>query len=487
MKLKHVSFACCILLLMPIFSEETEEALGKKYNIEIRVQPEFVGPDNKQPLFSFDRIPDSSLIRKVIAKTWFFAAPQDVLSLSEKTYTDINGNTFTVKAQALPEKKQIAVMVIPEINEYSATGKNMLPQGTWILYRNDASGEPVQIKILPRENPNLYILLHPAKAVEQKGKSFIDICLYNAYVRKDMPLGVSFNDLLYFSLINIRSISKDVLPWELFNPPGSYSAIESMTKIIKQKSYGLVPLPNGCFDESGRPVHISDGTPQKDVEIIRNLRIDQIPKEVIGGVDTLGFAKWVIDGIIYPVAGQGIYVSSLKKATSIPDTHFNKADQKDRKAFLSIDWIRNLASAAFSLDVKRTVYPDKSGVDVKIEPFALTFSVPMNDKSSPPFVGYLKDTGYQIEYLHALLYYLAATEPGHFYLGVINEEKTAPKMRHYKQVLVFFPYFDTYGHFRIETFQQISEFRIEDVIKDNQKDYISLVRVRAPEIGLFNP
>ncbi|MEL3907163.1 MAG: hypothetical protein P1P65_09100 [Treponema sp.] len=443
-------------------------------------------------LFPFDQIPDSAEIRKTISRTWLSAPIESVMALAAQVYTDSKGNVFTVSGKYADDTRGCYVIsIVPQLTDYGASDMNLVPQGTWMIYRNAATGVPVLIKIYPRENPALSIRLRPAVEKASAGKSFMNICLFNAYVCKDIAVGIPFDMLYGISLSHLKELTDPIIPWNLFNPPHSYNAVESMSNSIAGRLYQLVYLKDGGFDHEGKPVYISSSEPQSEFEINAALNIDQTRAEVIGGVDSAGFAKWIIDGIIRPVAGQGSVIESLKLGTDVPKTHFTQPVLHQRNLFFGLDWIRNLGAAALSLNLKRTVYPAASGLDVNICPFSLTVSAsPVcsgDNHGHSAFSGYEKYAGYQTSYLSALFYYLAITEPGHFYLGCINAVAGNPPIRTYNDIAVFFPYFDLWGAFHLDIYEGGVQVPVEEFMEKYQDTYTAVVRVRVPETGLFNP
>lgn len=222
------------------------------------------------------------------------------------------------------------------------------------------------------------------------------------------------------------------------------------------------------------------------------MNIDQIRAEVRGGVDSAGFAKWIIDGMVRPVAGQGTVIESLKRATGVPKTHFTNPYIDTENVFFGLDWIRNLGAAALSLNLNRTVYPDSSGLDVTDCPFALTgaaVSVSTGKESvkRSGFLGYQQYAGYQVSYLLPLLYYFAVIESDHFYLACINSVPVSTELRMYDRIAVLFPYFDGWGEFHVDIYENGVQIPVDEFIEKNKDAYAALVRVRAPEEGLFNP
>ena len=452
------------------------------------------GEDRKDVrLYPFDQIPDSAEIRESITASWFSAPLEKVVKRPSEMHTDSKGNTFTVSGNYAENREDgFVISIIPNITDYSLPEHNLVPQGTWRLYRKLDTGAPLLIKIYPRENPALSISLRPASQKAYSGKSFIDICLFNAYVRKDIAIGVPFETLYHISLSRLKELTEAIIPWDLFNPPRYNSPVKAMSRIVENLHYRLVPMNDACFDHNGNPVHISNSQPQTELEISIAMNIDQTRAEVSGGVDSAGFAKWIIDGMVRPVAGQGTIIESLKRATEVPKTHFTKPYIDTENVFFGLNWIRNLGAAALSLNLNRTVYPDSSGLDVTDCPFALTdaaaFASARSSARQPSsFLGYQQYAGYQVSYLLPLLYYLAVIEPDHFYLACINSVPVSTELRMYDRIAVLFPYFDGWGEFHVDIYENGEQILVDEFIEKNKAAYAALVRVRAPEEGLFNP
>lgn len=462
---------------------------------EAVVTVETVAGENPQTvhLYPFDQIPDSSEVRGTIISSWFAAPIEQVIKKASELHTDSKGNTFTVSGTYAENRKDgYIISIVPELTDYSLPEHKLVPQGTWMLYRNLETGAPSLIKIYPRENPALSVSLRPAPQKAYSGKSFIDICLFNVYVRKDIAIGVPFETLYTISLSRLKELTQAIIPWDLFNPPRYDSTVKVMAQRVENLRYRLVPLKDGCFDHNGKPVHISNSQPQTELEITSAMNIDQLRSEVIGGVDSAGFAKWIIDGLVRPVAGQGTVIESLKRATEVPKTHFTRPYLDTKNVFFGLDWIRNLGAAALSLNLNRTVYPDTSGLDVNSCPFALTDPVVSAGAETgavkqPAFLGYQQYAGYQTAYLLPLLYYFAVTEPDHFYLACISTVSSATELRLYDRIAVFFPYFDSLGDFHLDIYEDGTQVPAEEFVEKNKDSYTALVRVRTPEEGLFNP
>ena len=164
-------------------------------------------------LYPFDQIPDSAEVRKSITASWFSAPLEKVIKRSSELHTDLKGNSFTVSGKYAENSKDMYVIsVVPDLTDYSLPEHNLVPQGTWMLYRKLDTGVPLLIKIYPRENPALSISLRPAAQKAYSGKSFIDICLFNAYVCKDVAIGVPFETLYHISLSRLKELTQAIIP-----------------------------------------------------------------------------------------------------------------------------------------------------------------------------------------------------------------------------------------------------------------------------------
>ena len=471
-----IFFIYCFLSILPAFSQKKQ----KNLLFEISYENE---SENNIPIVPFESIPDSSSVRRSVAKTWILASPEEVLKLEPTIYYDDNGKGFKFMAILLQEREEVAIVVTPINTDFTSTNE-YVPQGTWVLYRDYKTGNNLSLRIYPRENPELYLRLTPAR----KDMTYLDVCLFNAYVKKRYPIGLNFSTLCYFSISQLRSFTKDSLPWDLFNPPSFSSTVEACSDIISERLSTLVYIEDGLFDEWGTPIHLKDGRKQTSQEIIYGLREVPNADNVKGGVNSHGFLKWIIDGMVRPIAGQGVFVKSLMTQTEKNQSHFN-SPFNNSEIFLGLDWIRNLSAAALTLQLKRACTPLNSGVDVKIEPFSVAPVMTIKEEKIKyeSFEGCLSSAGYQSSYLKALLYYLAVTEPGHFYLGAINREVGSYPLRQYNHVVSFFPYFDALGAFHIDVYESAKKTDISHFVSMNQDAFVALTRVKAPERGLFNP
>lgn len=485
------------------------------------------------PLASFENIPDSSVLRKTIASTWLLAPPEDVAALKPTEYTDGTGKRFSVESYVRDDILEVRITpydtsfaarsashtetpapdgaavpdttvqndaddqppALPETLIPTIEG-DYIPQGTWILRRDAKTGEPLSITVYLRESSGIFLVLHPATQMNIRDKSLIDFCLFSAYVRRDFPINSSFDSLYYTSLVTLKKNTANILPWYVFDAPAEYSTVETTSKVVEKKLSSLIYIEDGAFDENGKPVYISTGKPQTSEDLKYAVAVAHadssaaaIPAgtKIIGGVNGFGFVKWIIDGIIKPIAGSGTYIASLQLPTDVPNTNFTESYITKRNPFLGLDWIRNLAAARLSLTMKKTVYPYQAGIDVSVEPFSFSLPVQNGTEKGKKFLGYFKPSGYQIEYLKPLLYYLALTEPNNFYLVSVNQETGNPALRQYNHTAALFPYFDIMGTFHVDVYDNAAQITLHQFIENNAVSFVALVRIKSPEAGFFKP
>ena len=192
--------------------------------------------------------------------------------------------------------------------------------------------------------------------------------------------------------------------------------------------------------------------------------------------------KWIIDGLVVPLAGGYTKIEPLLVSTAENKTG-SFADVKSQIFDLdfSLNWTRNLAAAALSVYSGKNYYYTDSGCDVTIEPFSSTQST----QGWTNNLGYLKDSGYSISSLKPLLYVLAVTEPGRFFLGAIRQtdatNPSSPEVHFFTESVALFPYFDSNGRFDVVVFENGQELTLDSLLKKYSDTQIHLVRVNASE------
>lgn len=427
----------------------------------------------------FDDFPESATVRGQLIDTWLTGAINPARLMDAAECTDRFGNVFSVSNALEPGAELLAITVEPADRDGEAvpamSGAPAASQGTWVLYRRLSDGLADHIRLYPVTDSRIFITLHPDAALTGKGKMLLDMNVYGAQPCRNIPLGITFDQLYTTSFSSIVTMTTGTVPWNLLTPDiDRYRDVASLSEGIRGQLGTLVYLEDGAFNEDGEPVLIKTGERQNPDEVWTAIAKGQTADTIIGGVNCSGFAKWVIDGIVKPRTGNGLFIKPLKTPTDSAITIYSDPSLDNRDAYFALDWTRNLASAVVTVSALRTKKPDVSGVDVTMDAFTGT-------------QGYSKNIGYRISDLMPLMYFLAVTEPGHFYLGAVSDDNRTPGLREYHHIAILLPYFDENGQFMVDVFESAVETPAETFIRNNLSAYINLVRVRAPEDGYFQP
>ncbi len=402
----------------------------------------------------YDLYPDSHTVREEIVSTWF-SEPISVIrdKSSEILQTNI-GDYFLVRAEEYNGLMEIIVspLVIQTFNivEYDelvtsekSTHKNDVkietwPKdalGSWILYRDVVTGIPVKIRQYIMPDSEIYIEFYPGS------KTSATFSLYGGLVAYQVPVSLDFESLYTASIKEVKTATKH-FPWEYAEVYNKiYSDITVMISTIRDS------LP-----KIGNKISDAD-----DSEFV--------------------FLKWIIDGLVSPLIGGDLFLDSLENQTIEQDLSYPTR----ANAYLSLNYVRNLATACLSAETGINYTPATSNVDVDIKPFAFF----VEDNGAKKRVQYLNDNGYETQLLKSVLYVLATTEPQLFYLGAVREsekiEITNKKFEQfsYNHAVVFFPWFDSKGRFSITVFQDGKELTFDQFSEKYENCFIHLVRVKS--------
>ncbi len=421
-----------------------------------------VARDFVDPLY-----PESDTLRSALFDSWLAQELSQVILRKKTVMQDSWGVSFEISQHKDETANLLEIHIRPE-SEAS-------PRGTWILSRQLSDGMPRSIRIYPTLDSSVYITLVSDGDSPEKGRTLLSVHAYGRQLYQDVSLGKPLVTLYTASFKDIRSLTSHTVRWNLLSPDvAAYEDIRATVALVRSGLPRLVYLDDGAIDERGVPVYIRTGEKQDRDAILAAVQPGQDPSMIIGGVNCSGFAKWVVDGIIRPATGGRIRIPSLKQRTDSPETHFTEPWRESRDLFFGLDWARHLASAAASLSLRTTVLPDSSGVDVTVEPFSGTS-------------GYERNVGYRMSDLLPLMYYLALTEPGHFYLAALSRYRGEPLLRQYHHLAVCMPYFDVDGRFYLVVFENAEETASDSFIISNADAWVHLSRVRAPQSGRFQP
>lgn len=407
------------------------------------------------------KIQDDSSLRISLRDTWFTEAPGRVLARAPVLHTLPGENRVKVWAEGGPD--ELTVVLARELN-------GAFPgwaQGSWRLTRRRDTGAPDRIQVFLRSDPAVYVQFRPLAP----DKSLMDVVVYDAYVVRSKPLGLSFDRLLTAPLKDVLDIAGDSFPLRYFDPdPEMYRDIRAFISRVRRRLPELRYRDDGALDERGRYV------------FIETLGEQDGP----GGLNCSGFAKWIVDGILRPLTGERLAVPPLKapfgdRGSSLTDTY-----ERVRDPFFGLDWTRNLAAAAGAVLRPSAGFGALEEIEVRQGSFASLLLRSREGTSLRSYPGFLLNAGFGSEGIQPLLYTLAVDEPGHIYLASVSAEQgPAPRMRRHFHVAVLIPYFSETGIFRIALFESAEETAFTKFNSRYPGHQINLVRI--PVEGAFDP
>lgn len=430
------------------------------------------------PLFSAESrydVPDSSDIRKGMRETWFEAPLSAVRQNHVELRKNNIGKQFQIRLEETDELSNIFVapqyqlaMDVYADGVQSTVMQDYFPGdgiGSWLLMRDKKTGKPLSIRYYFAADSEIFVQFTPA------GKTaYADFIVYKCYAARGVPTGLPFARFYDASFNEIVKWTADMLPWQYAKSAAdSYHSSQQMINFIREKIPSIRWTDDAMYDENENPVNISDGKP-------REITPEEQNKLVLSGA---GFLKWIADGVIEPLTGGRLKRDPLLKHTvKYKDTGFQGIMASKYDISFSLDWIRNLAAAIFSVRTGRQYLYNESGVDVKIEPFAAE----LTDNGIQNISGFIKNTGYSVKQLKPMLYVLAVTEPETFYFAAIREtDRRTPEVKVFNECAVIFPYFDARGRFQCTIFKDGREIPLDRFYSRYYRDYIFLTRARCTE------
>ena len=434
------------------------------------------------PLFArYNRlgIPDSSEIRDYLEEQWFTAPLSEVRQNQPEIRANDNGEKFQIRLEE--NESTFNVFVAPhaviKVNVYSDKGmfteeQDLYPgdaAGSWVLIRDKRTGKPMRIRYYFLKDSDVYVQFSPQGKI-----ALADLVIYGNYAARGVPTGMPFSKFYTASFEDVMNITETKLPWSyVLADPQIYHSMKQMAAVIREKLPLISMVDDAMYDENGDLVHISTGKKFENID-----ESDKSEKKLL--LSSAGFVKWIADGLVEPLSG-----GLLKRDPLIQETVFVKDNGRQGvlsqkyDLFFSLNWVRNLASAVISVYAGKIYLSNQSGVDVTINPFASSIT----DKGVANTVTFVENSGYTVRVLHSLLYVLAATEPGTFFLGAIRgtDRTVTPEVMAFNECVVFFPYFQDDGAFACNVFMNGKEMSLEDFCYFYADDFVYLTRVKSSE------
>lgn len=284
---------------------------------------------------------------------------------------------------------------------------------------------------------------------ERQARRSMTISIGDTTIYTHIPVGLSIKKLFLLPFRVVMEQTKEHINWDsllTLPDPAEYRKVITMSEAIRELLPTLPDAEDGAIDEHGNLVYIET-----------NKVMEQLP-----GFNCSGFCKWVVDGLVYPIKNKYLPIEVLKEPT-FDGTSLSIPFKELRDPYFGLDWTRNLSKAFYSaIDV----LPHTHSIDV----------------TTVYGSEYQKNIGYPIYDLVKILYMLARSEPGHLYLGSINQRfGDAPVLRQHIHVLVLFPYFDSLGRFHVNVFERNVESSLASLQRRYTSGFVHLVRVLAME------
>lgn len=422
-------------------------------------------------------LPDSSDIRKDLIETWFEAPVESLRENIPEIRANKAGQKFKVSMEEDDEYAYVYVASGKSMNVNVFSEKGMVKEqqivypgnlpGTWVLVKEKSTNKIIRIRYFFAGDDSVYVQFSPY------GKIAIgDMVIFGQYAAKGVSTGVPFSSFYTASFDDVMILTQKSLPWKYVQiNPSYYHGVQSMLTKIQENLPRIFMLDNAMYDENNELVNITDGKTLNPVSPTPNMLY----------LSSAGCAKWVADGLVYPVTGGQLKRGPLITPTvEVKNNGVQGVRSQTNSLYFTLDWVRNLTSAVISVySGKKYVYPD-SGVDVTINPFASAVSASGEISNQ---IGYIKDTGYSTSMLKSLLYVLAATEPDAIYVGAIREtDRTIkPELKVFNKCAVFFPYFKSNGTFECKVFMDGRILSLTDFCLIYSSDYVYLTRMRSSE------
>lgn len=420
------------------------------------------------------KIPDSSEVRGDLLETWFFAP----LEMVRHNKPEIRNNRIGEKFKIYHEETDdtFSILVCPciqiEMEVYSDKGnfttvQDMYPKdalGSWVLVRSKGTGAPLYIRCYFSNESDVFVQFSP-----YKNQGVADFLIYNCYAAKSFQTGIPFERFYTASFAEMQKWTQNILPWsytEIYS--GNYYPSLQMVEVIRENLDKVVFTEDAMYDGDNEPVYISSGKKRAVNEGLED-------KVTVNG---LGFLKWIGDGLIFPLTGTHLKRDPLIEETvSYKKTGLQGVVSEKNAIFMSLDWIRNLASAIVSIKNRRNFLYSELGVDVQVEPF----TAQLTDVGVENTIGFTANSGYVVSTLKPLLYVLAVSEPDNFFFGAIRQtDRTrSPEITFFNDGVVLFPYFDAKNRFNCIIFKDGEEIPFDSFVEKYSNDFIFLVRVHS--------
>ncbi len=322
--------------------------------------------------------------------------------------------------------------------------------GNWIIKRDTESGRFIQLKVFLQDSPGTFLRIFPHGAVSR-----MDVYLEGNLLHESVPLKRPFDEIVTAPLSRIVELTRYLIDWGILFPQRSRPQdgwVFNIVTALRDRLPALVDSDDGALD--------SDGTYRF---------IEDLTENLAGGFNCSGFAKWVVDGVRYPLSGDYLGIEEVKRKHFETRGNEWSAQYEDaRDPYFGLDWTRNLALSVIA--ARSSSIPSLEAADVR----------------RVRYYDYIDDVGYAVDDLRTILYLLTLDRPGSIYLGSVNRAfGSDPVLRQHVHVVVLLPYMDESGTFRVAVMERNIETSTQSLQARYSGDFIHLVEV--PVGPLFAP
>ncbi|MDR2865371.1 MAG: hypothetical protein LBV68_07175 [Spirochaetaceae bacterium] len=403
---------------------------------------------------TISEISDDSALRFMLAKTWFIETPREVLQKQPITQMLDSGERVQIRVEAGPRESDEFSIIIARERNGTFPG---WAQGSFILSRRISDGHAIRARVFLRSDPYTYIQFRPL----DDSKSEMDALVYDAFVTQALPIKLPFSRLMSSPLNEILNMAGPQFPRRYYEPnPDDYRDVRNFVRNIRRDIKGLSFIDDGAINEDGVYVFIETEKSQDGTT----------------GLNCSGFAKWVIDGMIYPISGENLMIGALKEPYGKRGSNFTLPFERIRDPYFGLDWTRNLA-AAIGSTLKSDNFASLSEIEVQNAPFSALLVRSGQKTTIRSYPEHLAEAGFDFTGIQPLLYSLAIDEPRYIFLGAINTIGGRPSLRTYFHIVILVPYFDENSDFRIAIFESAEETSFNRFKTRYPGHYINLSRV----------
>ena len=433
--------------------------------------------------FNTMNVPDSTQIRRECAKRWF-SEDLDVLRQNRiELHSNEIGQEFQIRLEETDSS--FAVIVAPkmllETDFYTENGIERRTVddfpgdacGAWILFRNSVSGKGEKLRIYFSENSSEYVEFE-----NDENKTLADFVICGLYAAKGVPVGIPFEKLYEASFQQILLLTEHLLPWNYADSQkGQFDSKLQMIGVIRKNLGRIFYSADTCYNEKGESIWISSGKKHSAGDLKDFAVQTEIENPLF--VDSAGFLKWIVDGLVVPFNGSFLYRDPLMvKTVSYETIGRNGILGQTMDISFTLDWCRNLSAAGLSVRSSKKYMWNEANMDVQLDPFA---SEVAENAAVSQITGFIKDSGYSVETLKPLLYVLASTEPSYFYLAAIKrpvkEVYGNAENFIFDQCAAIFPMYDKDGKFACVVFENGRELTLNQFVSKYEGCFVNLSRV----------